>query len=88
MALSDILGSNLINVALIVVADVVAAGEPVLDRVGSFATFGAILAIALNAVYIAGVAERRDIAVLRMGIDSIVVLALYAGGLVLLYQMR
>jgi hypothetical protein len=33
-------------------------------------------------------AERRDRVVLRMGIDSLVVLALYLGGIVLLYRLR
>lgn len=88
MALSDILGSNLLNVALIFLVDVVASGEPVLTRVGQFALFGTILSIALNAIYVAGIAERRNRTVLRMGIDSAAVLVIYAAGLVLLFYMR
>jgi cation:H+ antiporter len=88
LAISDILGTNLINIGLLFVVDAVAPGEPVLGRVGSFALFGAVLSIALTAVFVAGLAERRDRTVWRMGIDSIVVLAMYAGGLVLLYSLR
>ncbi|WP_119421690.1 sodium:calcium antiporter [Desertibaculum subflavum] len=88
MAISDILGTNLINIGLIFVTDLLAGGEPVLNRLGSFSIFGALLAIILVAIYIGGVAERRDKAIFRMGIDSLLVLVLYAGGLVLLYTMR
>lgn len=68
--------------------DVVASGEPVLTRVGQFALFGTILSIALNAIYVAGIAERRNRTILRMGIDSVAALALYAAGLALLFSIR
>ena len=88
MAISDILGTNLINIGLVFVTDLLATGEPVLNRLGSFSIFGALLGIVLVAVYVGGVAERRDRAVFRMGIDSVIVLALYAGGLAVLYGLR
>lgn len=88
MAISDILGTNLINVGLLFVVDAVAAGDPVLNSIGSFFTFGAILGIALTALFVAGLAERRDRTVFRMGIDSLAVLVSYTGGLVLLYNLR
>ncbi|MDZ5699061.1 sodium:calcium antiporter [Chelativorans sp. M5D2P16] len=45
-------------------------------------------AIALTALFLAGLAERRDTSVLRFGYDSIAVLITYFGGLVLLYALR
>lgn len=44
--------------------------------------------IALVALYVGGIAERRDRAIFRMGIDSVLVLVLHADGLALLYRMR
>ncbi|MCK5746922.1 MAG: sodium:calcium antiporter [Oricola sp.] len=88
MAISDILGTNIHNVAIIFGVDVIAAGEPVLSVVGDFAAVGALLGVATTGLFLMGLAERRDAAILRMGIDSIFVIATYIGGLVLLYSMR
>ncbi len=88
MALSDILGTNLLNVGLLFIVDLVAAGEPVLNRVGPFAAFGALLGIVVTAIFMVGLLERRDRTVLRMGYDSAAVLVVYLGGLVLLYGLK
>lgn len=88
MAISDILGTNLINVALIFVIDLTATGEPVLSEAGNFAIFGALLSIVVTAVFLVGLAERQDRTAGRLGVDSVALLVLYAGGLVFLYMLR
>jgi cation:H+ antiporter len=88
MAISDILGTNLINVGMIFLVDVASAGGPALNAVGSFSVFGALLGIMVTALFMAGLAERRDRTFWRMGIDSIAVLVVYSTGLVLLYSLR
>ena len=88
MAVSDILGTNLINIGLLFVVDAVAAGEPVLNAVGSFSVFGAILGVIVTTLFLAGLAERRDRTIFRLGIDSAAVLVVYLGGLVILYALR
>jgi cation:H+ antiporter len=88
MAISDILGTNLINVGLIFIVDLVSSGDPVLGTLDDFAVLGALLGIAITGVFVAGLAERRDTHFGRMGLDSVVVAAVYLGGLVLLYTMR
>ena len=88
MAISDILGTNLINIGLLFVVDAVAAGEPVLNAVGSFSVFGAILGVIVTTLFLAGLAERRDRTIFRLGIDSAAVLVVYLGGLVILYALR
>jgi cation:H+ antiporter len=88
MAVSDIFGTNLIDVALLFVIDAVAGGEPVLNSAGRFSTFAAIIGITVTMMFIAGVAERRDRTIFRMGIDSGGVLVTYLGGLVILYFLR
>jgi cation:H+ antiporter len=89
MAISDILGTNLINVALLFVVDLLDTNEEVvLNRMGDFAVFGALLAIVLTALFLAGLSERRDRSLLRMGYDSIAVMVTYAVGVAILYTLR
>lgn len=88
MAISDILGTNILNVLLLFGVDAVASGGPVIDRVGNFAAIAALLGVVLTGVFLVGLAERRDRTVLRMGTDSLAVLVLYAGGVTLLYTMK
>lgn len=88
LAVSDILGTNLINVGLVFVIDLVSTGEPVLGVVGDFAAFGALLGIAVTALYIVGMAERRDQTVMRLGLDSIAVVIIYVAGLGVLFFLR
>jgi len=88
MAVSDVFGTNLFNVTIVALVDALHPGGPVLLETGRFASFAALLALALTAIYLVGMIERRDRAVLRMGIDSIAVLLLYAAGLAVLYRLR
>ncbi|MCK0509872.1 hypothetical protein [Aromatoleum buckelii] len=75
-----------INVAVFLAAGVVVwlAGT----RVAHFATFAAILGIAVTGLFIAGLLERRHVMILRLGSDSLLVLAIYAAGLTVLYTLR
>jgi cation:H+ antiporter len=88
MALGDIFGTNLFNAALIFVIDLLAPGDPVLGRVGAFSAFGALLGLVLTAIFMAGVIERRDRTVLRMGWDSLAALVVYAAGVAVLFALR
>ncbi|HYD80296.1 MAG TPA: hypothetical protein VEC06_10845 [Paucimonas sp.] len=88
MAISDILGTNLFNVALIFLIDAAYPGQPVLNEVGNFSLFVAVLGIVLTVIYLVGLIERRNHTIARMGIDSLAILAVYAIGLFLLYRMR
>ncbi|MEJ8570468.1 sodium:calcium antiporter [Microbaculum marinum] len=88
MAISDILGTNLINVGLVFLADILDSGEPIFNRVDRFAAAGALLCVMLTGVFMAGLSERRDKAWMRMGYDSIIVAVLYVAGIALLYTMR
>lgn len=88
MAISDIFGTNLFNVGMIFLVDIVYSGKPVLTEVGRFSQFAAMLGSVLACVYLVGLIERRDRTVARMGVDSFAVLILYGCGLVMLYQLR
>lgn len=84
LAIGDIFGTNLFNIALILLADLVYPGDPVLNQGGRFETVAALIAVVLGGVYVVGLLERRDKTVMRMGYDSFAVLLLFAAGLFLL----
>jgi cation:H+ antiporter len=88
MAFADAFGTNLFSVMLLFVADLAYAGGPILNEVDRFSLFATLLGILLTGVYLAGIVERRQKTILRMGIDSVVVLLAYAGGLVVLFFLR
>jgi cation:H+ antiporter len=88
MAFSNIFGTNLFDVGLLFVADAAYPGPPVLDEMDRFAQLGALLGIACTTIYVLGILQRRAATVLRMGLDSALVLATYAAGMAALYALR
>lgn len=72
MAVGDILGSNIFNLLLIFLTDVVYAGDPDLNHVGRFEIVACLLGIVMTAILLLGLLERRDRTIFRMGYDSLV----------------
>ncbi|REK09121.1 MAG: hypothetical protein DWQ37_19580 [Planctomycetota bacterium] len=87
MAMANIFGTNTLEVALLFASDVAYAAEPVINAVDDSAVLMGSLAIAMTAVYLWGLLERRDQTILRMGVDSAFVLLMYAIGLGVLYAI-
>lgn len=88
MAISGILGTNIINVALLFGVDIIASGAPVLSQTGDFSAVGTLLGLSVTGLFLMGLVERADRTFFRMGVDSAAVLVVYTGGMVLLYSMR
>jgi len=88
MAIGEVLGTNFVNLSLILLADAVFTGGPVVDEIGRFETASALLGVVLTGIMLVGLLERRNARVLRMGYDSIGVILAFSGGLVLLYSLR
>lgn len=88
MAFSNIFGTNLLNVGLILLADVFYFEGPILDEVGSFAAVGAALGILLTSIYQVGLTLKLRRTLLRLGFDSILVILLYVAGAIILFNMR
>lgn len=88
LAFGDIFGTNIFDFALIWVVDLAYAGPPVLNEAGAFSQVAAALGIVLTLLYVAGLIERRDDTIGRLGLDSWAVLAAYAGGIALLFFLR
>lgn len=88
MAIGDILGSNVFNLLLIFLADVVYTGEgTVLNHAGPFEMFAALLGIVMTAILLLGLLERRDNTVFKMGYDSLAMLLVFLGGVGVLYGL-
>ena len=86
-AFYDAFGTNLASVVLLLLADVLYAGGPILNEVGRFSTFAVLLGIVLTAIYLAGLVARPRRPLWRMAIDSATVLAASAVGFVILYHL-
>jgi cation:H+ antiporter len=78
----------MIPVMLLFVADLTYAGGPILNEVDRFSLFAMLLGILLTSVYLGGLLSDGTNRFSRMGVDSVIVLLAYAGGLVLLFFLR
>ena len=80
LAVADIFGGNAFQVCLFLLADVI-AGKPVLPTSGNLNAWLGGLGIILTIVYAFGVIVRPQRCHLRLGIDSVVVIAVFALGI-------
>ena len=87
LAFGQVLGTNFINLALLPLGDALYAGGPVLDELGTFEVVSALLGASLIGVFLVGILEHRDRTVLKMGVDSAVVILLFALGVGLLASL-
>jgi cation:H+ antiporter len=88
MAMSDIFGTNLFDTSFLFIVDLTGDDKAVINEVGAFSAFASLIAITVTAIFIVGLAERRNRTILRMGYDSLAVLIVYLTGLVVLYFLR
>ncbi len=88
MAISNIMGSNLIMLALLLPADILYRSGPLLLSIDRPARLALISGVLVTAIYMVGLLTRSKIRVLGLGIDSFVVLAVYLCSLILFYQAR
>lgn len=87
MAVGDILGSNLFNLLLIFLTDIIYVGDPVLNHVGRFEIVASLLGIVMTGILLLGLLERRHHTVFKMGYDSAAMLAVFLGGVAILYGL-
>jgi cation:H+ antiporter len=80
LAVSDIFGGNAFLPVLFLVAGLL-SGSAVLPQAQATDVYLTALGIVLTVVYLWGLVTRPNRVVLGMGLDSIAVLVLYAGGI-------
>lgn len=88
MAVSNILGTNCLELALFFLADAVYRGAPILSDIDRSALFAAAMGMVVTGIYLLGLLQRGQRTVFRMGYDSAGVLATYVAGVVGLYFLR
>jgi cation:H+ antiporter len=88
MAYANIFGANILDAAIILLADAAYPGPAVLNEVGLSDAAAGLLGIVLTAVWLVGLLRRRGRVVLGLGVDSGVVLVVYLAGVVLLFSLR
>jgi cation:H+ antiporter len=86
MAISNIFGSNLLMVALVLPADLAYAGAPILGAIDQATAFALVSGVLVTAIYLAGLLIRSRRTIFGMGIDSALVLLVYALTLVVFYH--
>lgn len=86
MAISNIFGSNLLMVVMVLPADLAYHGAPILGAMDKGTAFAIISGILVTAIYLAGLIIRSRRTFLRMGIDSALVLLIYAVTLAVFYH--
>lgn len=87
LAIGDIFGTNIFNIMLILLADIIYRGDPVLAQAGRFEVVGATLTALMTGIFIVGLLERRDRTILRMGYDAFVAVLTFGVGFWLLARM-
>lgn len=88
MAVSNILGTNCLEMALFLVADLAYRGGPILATTDASGMLAASMGLIVTCLMLLGLLERRDQTVARMGLDSFAVLITYIAGLAALYHLR
>ncbi len=88
MAISNIFGSNLIMLALILPADMAYRNGPILVQADSVAQFSIAIGIVVTAIYVAGILIRRTPSLFGAGLDSCLVMLVYFGMLISLYHFH
>ena len=88
MAMSDIFGTNMFDISFLFLIDITGGSDAVMDGVGPFEGFATLIGITVTAIFLVGLAERRDKTIFRMGYNSLSVMGIYLAGLVVLYFLR
>jgi cation:H+ antiporter len=81
LAIGDVFGTNLFNIQIIFIADLFYRGDSVLNSAGTFEVTAACLSVVMTGIFVAGMLERRDRTIWRMGMDSALALIVFAFGL-------
>ena len=87
MAFGQVLGTNFVNLALIPLGDLVFRGKPILNMLGRFEILSCLLGAMLIGIFMVGLLEHRDRTIFKMGVDSALVLALFAAGIAVLASL-
>ncbi|HEX2194334.1 MAG TPA: sodium:calcium antiporter [Candidatus Limnocylindria bacterium] len=86
-AISNIFGSNAVDVSLLFLAELLYRSGTVIEHGGESVVFVAAIGAIMTSIYLWGLMERENRTVLGIGWDSAAVLVVYLGGMGVLYFM-
>ncbi len=87
LAISNIFGSNLIMIVLLTPADAIYENGAILRDAGPTATLSLSFSILITSVFLIGLIMRRKRQIGRLGVDSLIVIVLFAASLVAYYSV-
>lgn len=87
LAIGDVFGTNLFNVAVLFVVDLAWREGAALGQAGEFEALAALMAAAMIGLFVAGLLARRSSTFLRLGAPSWAILGVYAGGMIVLGRL-
>ncbi len=87
MAAANILGTNSLEIALFLPAELAYRAGNVFDAMPTSTAFLGLVGIIVTSLYLWGILEKRDRTVLGVGLDSIAVLVVYIGGLAIYWTL-
>lgn len=88
LAVSNLLGTNLLEVGLLFVADLFYREGPILATLGGFSLFACAWAIAITVTFMIGLLVPAKRPYLRLTPTTVVLVLLYLGGAAILYGLR
>ncbi len=88
LAIGNLFGSNIFNISILAVDDLFYTAGPLLSAVSPFHLVSALSAIVMSATAIVGLTYRAERKILFMAWDSVAILGIYLGNLLLLYATR
>lgn len=86
LAVGNLLGSNVFNVAILGLDDVLYAAGPLLESVSAAHVITVIAAMLMTAIAVIGVTYRAQHKRFRLSWEAIAMLVIYAAGLMLLWR--
>lgn len=87
MAISNIFGSNLIMLVLVFPADLLFVSGPIMRGVGPTVMLAICFGIIVTTIYLVGLIVRRKARLGKLGIDSVLVLVVFAISLISYYSV-
>jgi len=87
MAAANILGTNSLEIALFLPAELAYRGGAIFDAMNPTDAFLGSIGIVVTSLYLWGILERRDKTVFGMGVDSLAVAIVYLGGLAIYWTL-
>jgi cation:H+ antiporter len=88
MAISNIFGSNLIMIILLLPADILYRPGPVLAEADASAIFAIVSGVLVTIIFVIGLVIRSSRTIRGVGVDSLLVIAVYLATIVGLYVLR